>query len=149
MFERGAAMLNRRAKQAGGIEITYTRGGNSLTFTAVPGRTRFASNEQGHARVEWGDADFIIEMADLAFGGTMVEPRLGDRVTRTVNGPPTNGVFWDDGEPMDWDDGSPVLWEEPVYMRTYEVATPNTGEPAWRDSDNDPTAYRVHCKRIY
>lgn len=149
MIQRGAAMLNRRSKQVRGVEAVYTRGGNSIPLTVVPGRTRFASNEQGGARVEWNDADFGIVMADLKFGGVMVEPRLGDRITRIVDGPPTNQAYWDDGEPIDWDDGAPVLWEEPVYTRTYEIRTPHTGEKAWRESDNDPTSWRVHTERVY
>jgi hypothetical protein len=149
MFERGRAMINRRAKQAAGVSVVYARDGNTISITATPGRTRFQSSLDDGVRMEWGELDFSVVMADLVFGGVMSEPRLGDRITRTVDGPPTNGAYWDDGTPMDWDDRSPVLWEEPVYTRTYEVVSPGDGQPGWRDADNDPTAYRMHVKRVY
>ena len=81
LLSRGQAMLNRQVKVAGGVEITYTRQGRSIPLTAIIGRTAFASNLDGGARVQWGDRDYLIEVADLTFG----EPKLGDRITETID----------------------------------------------------------------
>jgi hypothetical protein len=32
--------------------------------------------------------------------------------------------------------------------RVFEIVTPGTGEPAWRWSDPQHTAYRIHTKRV-
>ena len=110
----GQTMLNRLLKTAGGVSIIYTRGAKSITMTAIPGRTVFASNMVDGARIEFGDRDYLIAVADLTFG----EPALGDRITEAV----TDGT------------------------RIFEVMTPNTGEPAWRFSDQGRTLWRVHTK---
>lgn len=107
--------LSGQGQVAGGRTVAYTRGATSVTITAVLGRTLFASNEEGGPRVEFGDRDYLVNVAALAALG-FGEPRVGDRVT---------------------DAGL-----------TFEVQTPDVGEPAWRYSDPGRTDYRLHTKQV-
>jgi hypothetical protein len=70
----GVAVLKRRMRQHAGVAITYTRGERTLNIVATPGRTAFVSNMQNKARVEWGDADYLIDVALLAELGEPEEP---------------------------------------------------------------------------
>lgn len=120
MFERAAAMLNRRMKQTKGVTVTYTRlGVGSVTLTAWVGRTQDAA-EGENIRIEFGDRDYLIEAADLVLGGVAVEPKDADRITETINGTSV----------------------------TFEVMPLNTGSAGWRWSDDGRTAYRLHTKRV-
>lgn len=88
LLQRGQQMLNRRMGQAGGVTITYARGLTEVAIldedgAAWVGRTAFASTQQGAARVEWGDRDYLILASALAALG---EPQEGDRVTETIEG---------------------------------------------------------------
>lgn len=47
-------------------------------------------------------------------------PAIGDRVTETING----------------------------AAKTFEVMTPETGEPAWRYANELRQHYRIHCKAV-
>lgn len=120
-MSRGQAMLGRQMKAAAGVEVTYSRGAESATFTAWPGETRFAvSSPDGKSRVVWGDADWLIEAADLVLDGAAVKPLKGDRIAATING----------------------------EACVFEASTP-TGETVWRWSDHmGRTRVRVHCKRV-
>ncbi len=86
LLSRGQAALVARQQVAAtsGNAIRYTRGAVSVDLTgkAWVGRTVFASNLDGGARVEWGDRDYLIPVADLAMGS----PQMGDRVTETIGG---------------------------------------------------------------
>ena len=74
-------------------------------------------------------ASNLIDGARIEFGDrdylitaadlTFGEPALGDRITESIGS-----------------EGS----------RTFEVMTPNTGEPAWRYSDQGRTVWRIHTK---
>lgn len=114
LFAKARDWLPGKVQDAAGATVTYARGAQSITLTAVAGRTVFSSNAEGGPRVEFGDRDYLIAVADLTFG----TPRVGDRVTETVGG----------------------------RVTTFEVQTPDTGEPAWRYSDD--LTYRIHCKRV-
>lgn len=70
-------------KQGAGVSVSYSRlGETDLTLTVWEGRTVFASNLDGGARIEFGERDYLIPVDDLTYG----EPELGDRVTQTLNG---------------------------------------------------------------
>lgn len=80
--------LNGMLGQAAGVAVTYTRGATAIDITAASGqatvgRTAFASNRTGGARIEWGDRDYFIAAAAIAALG---EPAEGDKVTETING---------------------------------------------------------------
>jgi hypothetical protein len=91
-----ALRMFRRLKEKDGIAATYTRGADSLPLTVVAGRTVFASNMDGAARVEFGEIDLLIETADLTLG----EPARGDRIAVTLDGTAvTLELFHRSGEP--------------------------------------------------
>lgn len=128
LFEMADDWLPGAVEDAAGVEVTYTRAGQTpLTFTAVVGQTRFASNQEGGARLIFGERDYLVR-SELIAGLTDPdgrqpdgEPMEGDRITQTVRG----------------------------AAMTFECATPETGEPAWRWSDADgQTVARIHCKRV-
>lgn len=81
LFAKAKQWLPAAVQTAAGVTVTYARGVEQVTLTAVVGRTAFASNEQGAARVEFGDRDYLIAVADLVIGGRAVEPADGDTVT--------------------------------------------------------------------
>lgn len=122
LVSRGSAAHKRRAKLSAGVSITYARGVDSVELTAWEGRTLFAieSRQEGAARVQWGDKDYLIVASELILDGDTVTPREGDRITQTL---PEGDV-------------------------TFEVLPPNRGEPAWRYSDPQRTILRVHVKEV-
>jgi hypothetical protein len=88
LFANARGWLGTQAQLAAGVSVVYSRTGQtSLNLTAIPGRTVFASNQDGGARIEFGDRDYLIEAEDLTYG----EPAIGDRVTEVIDG--TTHVF--------------------------------------------------------
>lgn len=100
------------------LSATYTRGATTITLTISPGRTIFASNRQGGARIEFGEIDFLIDVADLVIGSATA-PAEGDRLAVTIRG----------------------------IVYAFEIM-PVSGEPAWRYSDQYRTRFRIHCKEV-
>ncbi len=121
LMSRGADALVRRMKAAAGVSVTYTRGVTSAALTPWVGRTLFARQptDPGGAAAVWGDRDYLLAVADLAAAG-FAAPQKGDRLTETIAGTPV----------------------------TFEVTTPDTGEPAWRYADQTRAIYRLHVKRV-
>lgn len=101
--------------------IVYTRGAESLSISAVAGRSQFTiSQPGGAARVQWSDADWIFAASLLVLGGQPTIPIKGDTITATRGG----------------------------VDEVYEVSTP-TGEPEFYYSDAPAnTQFRVHTKRV-
>ncbi len=120
LLSRGQTALIERQQVAAvsGNTIIYTRGVESIDLTNIAwtGRTVFASNLDDAARIEFGDRDYLIPVANLTFG----EPKIGDRIAETILG----------------------------VIHTFEIMTPDTGEPAQRYSDQGRTVYRVHTKEV-
>lgn len=124
LINRGQAALVAWLKAAAAVDggVTYRRGALTLTgLAAWVGRTAFSrtSSEPGPA-VVIGERDYLFAVADLVLGGQPVAPKPGDRVTETIAGVAT----------------------------TFEVVSPETGEPAVRYSDQTRTVWRVHAKRV-
>lgn len=112
-----------QAAAVSGNTLTYTRTGHTvltLTNIAWEGRTVFATNVEGGARIEFGDRDYLIPVESLVLTGTAVEPAIGDRITETIDGTAT----------------------------IFEVMLPDTGEPAWRYSGPDRNVWRIHTKEV-
>ena len=82
MLRWGANWLAAQKQEWDSVEIEYVREGTPLSIVAEVGRTLFTSNLVNAARVEWGDRDYLILVADLTFG----EPVEGDRITEEING---------------------------------------------------------------
>jgi hypothetical protein len=127
-------MLNRCMGVAAGVAVTYCpkwlQFSNPYPLRRVTpqpivladgqvwvGRTAFASNDVGKARVQWGDRDYLILAAALPAG--LGPPFEGDALLETVNGVPCR----------------------------FEVLQPDTGEPPWRWADESRTVYRLHVKQ--
>jgi hypothetical protein len=120
MLRKGAEWLNRKLKQHAGETLVYSRGAHSVEITAPPGKTLLSMNDDlGGVRVEWTDADFLIEAIDLVLNGSQVEPERGDLIRWTTGG----------------------------RTVVYEVTAPQN-EPPWRWSDGYRLTYRVHAKEI-
>lgn len=83
LFDRLKSWLPAMAAQVAGVTVTYTRGVTSVSLPALEGRTVFASQQEGAPRVEFGDRDYLIELADLT---TFGDPQVGDRITETLAG---------------------------------------------------------------
>lgn len=124
LIERGRAMLKRVAgQQAAPASLTYTapNGGTcDLSASAWAGRTVFRSNLQERPTLQFGERDYLIPVEDLVIDGVAIRPARGGRFTETLNG----------------------------TVKTFEIVTPDNGEPAWRYSDISETIYRAHCKRV-
>lgn len=118
-LQRGMDWLNETHKENCSFEATYTRGGVSITITVRLGRTVFASNRQGGARIEFGEMDFLIDVADLVISGSATRPAEGDRLAIVIRG----------------------------TAYTFEIM-PISGEPAWRFSDEYRMCFRIHCKEV-
>ena len=126
LFQKARAWLPAQVEAAAGETVLYTRGVLSAELVAVPGQTAFVSNAIDAARVQFGDADFIVRVGELErIGLTPATPKNGDRITRTI-------------------DGQAVVFE----MQDPGPGEPGAGEPAWRYSGPDRYAVRIHTKFV-
>ena len=65
-----------------GKAVVYSRGTNSLSITAVPGRSAFSQDEGNGMTTEFTSSDWIILASSLVLGGSVVLPQRNDRVTQ-------------------------------------------------------------------
>lgn len=82
LFEKARNWLPGMVQAAAGETVTYARGAEAITLTAVLGQTTVAGGVEGASRIVVSDRDYLIKVADLTFG----VPAVGDRITATVNG---------------------------------------------------------------
>lgn len=101
----GAERLAGTIRQTG-RQITYWRGGISVTLRATTGRSRFEIDDgYGGVRVVWNDLDFLIPADDLVLDGIRTLPQRQD-VIETENGlryevlAPANGPEWEYVDPF-------------------------------------------------
>lgn len=108
-----SALVSRlKATNAGDLgTVSYTRGATTVVLTGKVwvGRTLFATNLHSGARVEWGEVDFFVTVADIGSG----EPDIGGRFTLT--GGTFTGVFEivtpETGEPaLRYSDQTRTVW---------------------------------------
>ena len=83
LFAKARAWLPAQLKLAAAVSVTYARGANSINLTPIVGRTVFASNMDGGARIEFGERDYLIFASDMASLGV---PAEGDRITEVIDG---------------------------------------------------------------
>lgn len=121
LSDRGRDALRRRQKLAAGASVTYTRcaDASAVALTAVPGQA-VAFGTELPGRVQVAERDYQIAVADLMVAGAEVKPQIGDRIAETING----------------------------AACVFEVAPPDTGEPAVRYASQWRVFYRVHTKRV-
>jgi len=98
-----------------GISVTYHRGPDQVSVTAVPGQQRREINADFDQRLEAKRKDFLIDAADLILNSVVVTPARGDRIKQI--------------------DGSTTY--------VYEVR-PDGTDPAWRWSDRHFRRRRIH-----
>jgi len=87
--ERGAAMRNRHRKLARGVTVEITRKGKTpITITAAVGRSNIDTNQigDGTARLDRGEREYLIEVADLVDGDGPFVPTIGDLYAETISG---------------------------------------------------------------
>lgn len=97
LLNNGSIWLAGILKQHAGREITYRRGGRSVTLRATIGATmREDVGEEGIA-IEWRTTDYIFQPSLLVLGGVVTEPQDGDTIDDSVTGT-THVVSSDPGE---------------------------------------------------
>lgn len=100
-----------------GESVTYTRGADSATVTALVGFRRDREEAQVDSRliVDGEPMDFLIAPGDLVVGGSAITPARGDRIT-------WDGKIYDvqpmDGEPASRDSGYGHLLRIHTYRKT-------------------------------
>ena len=120
LSERGRDALVRRQLAAAGVPVTYTRvTGGTLALTVIPGQTVYTSQETP-GRVEISARDYQVVVADLMTAGVETPPKIGDRITETING----------------------------AAKTFELQTPDNGDPAWRYASQWRVLYRGRFKAV-
>jgi hypothetical protein len=120
LLQTGAAFLAARRKAHRTQRVIYVRGGASVELSATIGETRYWEDPgDGHVRLVRA-RDFIVDAADLNFGGAPIVPEPDDRIMET---------------------------HDDATMRTYVVA-PYNDEPCWRWADGYHRVRRIHSKLI-
>lgn len=119
LFAKMKTHLPAAMQNAAGVDVSITHASNTGTTVAVIGRTVFAMNQPGKARVEYGERDFLVTKTNLvAAHASFTAPAVGMRFT--VSGETT----------------------------VYECRQPDGIEPAWRWSDPQETTYRIHTVQV-
>jgi hypothetical protein len=70
-----------RIREHAGVSVTYARGANAVTLSAVVGITEHTSLDDAGMPVTHQSRDYLIAVGDLVLGGSAVEPLAGDRIT--------------------------------------------------------------------
>lgn len=101
--------------------VTYSRGANTVTLRAAPGRTLY-ERETAAGIIETVESkDFLFKTSELILGGSQTLPQRGDKLTES-----------------DTETGK-------VY--TYEVTGPGT-EAVYRFADPMRRVIRLHTKQV-
>lgn len=102
LLDQGAAWLLEQTQAAAGIAMTYQRGGDSQSVTAVRSSRAEIVNDENGIPVQTRRHALVISASELGF-----EPRAGDRITESIGGvdvtwevlPPAEGepsfTWWD------------------------------------------------------
>jgi hypothetical protein len=70
--------------RAAGETITYVRGTNTISVTAVPGQSTFDEvASDGEVRSQMKTIDWLVVPSVLKIGGMPIEPQRGDQVIRS------------------------------------------------------------------
>ena len=103
-----------------GDAVTYQRGADSVSITAVSGSTEFNRENGDGVQVSFRSADWLITAADLVLSGAATQPKRGDRIVKTSG----------------------------AWTRTYEILSVD-GAPQYSYMDDDGgRMIRIHSKLI-
>lgn len=80
LLKRAESALARIHKASASQEVTYQRGGASVSLQATMGATQMAQYDQGGVVIAFDSIDFLVQAADLVLNGGQVEPRRGDEI---------------------------------------------------------------------
>ena len=87
LLDTGVAWQLGKLKEGASVSMTYRRGALSVGVQVTRGRSEYQTyDDEGNFVTEITDADFIMPADRLTLGGSIVEPRRGDRleeVTKT------------------------------------------------------------------
>lgn len=110
-----------KRKETLASDIQYRRGSDTIDIRATLGHSEHESINS-HGVVDLiRSRDFIIDRADLTFGGVHVEPQRGDLIVLEIDG----------------------------TSATFEVFSPDGSESAFFTATNKyETVWRVHTKRV-
>ena len=87
MLTEGIQWLRDTLLAEEGVTVTYARGANSVSITAVAGQTPVElSDDLGNLSETDRYIDWLIKPGDLVLGGSQTTPQKGDTITRTVDG---------------------------------------------------------------
>jgi hypothetical protein len=119
LFETAASWLADQLKTHASVEVLYVRGAGSVSVNATIGKTEFEVDDGSGVILRVQSRDFLIQAADLQFGGVASLPVAGDRIRETQ--------------------GSQTF--------VYEVMAPGN-EPHYRFSDPFRKLLRIHTKHV-
>ncbi len=121
LLQKGSEFLESKRHEHMTRTVTYLRGGDSVELQATVGRTVFEQQDlSGGGVIQHTESrDYLVRAQDLVLGGSLTEPRAGDRVR----------------EPS----GTAAL--------LYEVMSIEN-EPPFRFSDPERITLRIHTKFI-
>lgn len=112
--------LGGQLKDHCGVSVTYSRGVQSVSLTATVELHDYQIiNDEGLA-TSIVSRDYILHAADVVISGSVVAPRVGDRIAETVGG----------------------------TVCTFEVLPPGPGFKEYEPLDTDRTLLRVHTKLV-
>lgn len=84
--DMGQGWLTETLKASAGQSVTYRRGSDSISVSAVFGRSEFQLTDQAGTVTALETHDFIFGPSDLEISGSQITPRVGDKVLWTLDG---------------------------------------------------------------
>jgi len=99
------------------VEISYQRGEDTASLSATVGKTDWPMGGTSNVQVSFETRDYLVKASDLVFGSTQFLPKRDDKIQESIGG------------------------------KTYTYRVLDTdGIPAYRFSDVNKTAIRIHTK---
>lgn len=119
LLQQGSDFLEHQRHTHLSRPVTYARGGDSAELNATVGRTVFEQADEFGIVQRTESRDYLLRAQDLMLMGVVTEPRIGDRVSESVDS---------------------TTW-------SYEVMAIG-GEPHFRFSDPERRTLRVHTRLV-
>lgn len=94
-----------RIREVAGETVTYRRGAQSVSVTAVTGRSEYSTVDETGMPVANQSRDFLVPTDGFELGGSPVEPKVGD-VIEEQDGQTHFVTALGDGQPWQWSDAA-------------------------------------------